>query len=112
MSFDKNIHPCNYHIIFSPLCLFKISNVFNSVAKYDFSNWIKAFPERKKERDREAPGLWPCVPVEARPEMGQVDRAFEDSPQPLSEDLLKAEHESILGVNKPQLREVGDKGWS
>ena len=87
MSFDKNIHPCNYHIIFSPLCLFKISNVFNSVAKYDLSNWIKAFPERKKERDREAPGLWPCIPVEARPEMGQVDRAFEDSPQPLSEDL-------------------------
>lgn len=108
MSFDKNIHPCNHHIIFSPLCLFKISNVFNSVAKYDLSNWIKAFPERKKERDREAPGLWPCVPVEASPEMGQVDQAFEDSPQPLSEDLLRAEHESILGMNKPQFREVGD----
>ena len=55
MSFHKNIHPCNYHIIFSPLCLFKISNVFNSLAKYDLSNWIKAFPERKKEREGERP---------------------------------------------------------
>lgn len=106
MSFDKNIHPCSYHIIFSPLCLFKISNVFNSVAKYDLSNWIKTFPERKRERGREAPGLWPCVPAEASHEMGQVDRAFKDSPQPLLEDLLKAE--PILGVNKPQFREVGD----
>ena len=51
MSFDKNIHPCNYHILFSPLCLFKISNVFNSVAKCDLSNWIKTFPKRKKERE-------------------------------------------------------------
>lgn len=40
--------------------------------------------------------------------MGPVDGAFEDSPQPLSEDLLKAEHAPILGVNKPQFREVGD----
>ena len=80
------------------------------MAKYDFSNWIKTFPERKKEREREgeALGLWPCVPAEASHEMGQADRAFEDSPQPLSEDLLKAEHEPILGVNKPQFREVGD----
>lgn len=108
MSFHKNIHPCNYHIIFSPLCLFKISNVFNSLAKYDLSNWIKAFPERKKERGREAPGLWPCIPAEASPEMGQVDLAFEDSPQLLLEDLFKAEHEPILRVNKPQFREVAD----
>ena len=64
--------------------------------------------EEERERGREAPGLCPCIPAEASPEMGQVDLAFEDSPQPLSEDLLKAEHEPILGVNTPQFREVAD----
>lgn len=64
--------------------------------------------EEERERGREAPGLWPCIPAEASPGMGQVDLAFEDSPQPLLEDLFKAEHEPILRVNKPQFREVAD----